>query len=200
MFLLAAFLAAACGHEPVRAQSVSGEQLADQSRGGTSPGSLQTTSALLARIKGGKASIRVPAVSGSVQLSGASGVMLYSAVGGRFAPAESSPPAKEGPGRQQISSGSEGDPLPAAYALIQNYPNPFNPTSVIRYALPVQSTVTLKVYDVIGREVATLIDGELQPAGYRSVEFNGANLASGVYYYKISAGTFSEVKKMMLVR
>jgi len=89
--------------------------------------------------------------------------------------------------------------LPAAYALAQNYPNPFNPTTVIRYSLPVNAHVTLRVYDMLGREVATLLDRE-QAAGFQSVEWNALDYAGGVYWYRLQAGPFTETKKLMLMK
>lgn len=89
--------------------------------------------------------------------------------------------------------------LPTTFALAQNYPNPFNPSTVIEYALPTDSRVILKVYDALGQEVATLVD-EFQPAGYRSVVWNGKNLATGVYFYRIKAGDFSDVKRMVILK
>jgi len=85
------------------------------------------------------------------------------------------------------------------YALGQNYPNPFNPTTVINYQLPVSGNVSLKIYDMLGRNVATLIN-QRQEAGRYAVQFNGVGLASGVYFYRLDAGAFSETKKMMLVK
>lgn len=89
--------------------------------------------------------------------------------------------------------------LPASYELSQNYPNPFNPTTTIDFALPKSGNVTLTVYDILGREVKTLVNGAL-PAGYHKVEFNASNLASGVYFYRIKAGNFVSVKKLMLLK
>ncbi|MBI5020536.1 MAG: T9SS type A sorting domain-containing protein, partial [Ignavibacteriales bacterium] len=89
--------------------------------------------------------------------------------------------------------------IPKAVALEQNYPNPFNPVTTIRYQLPVNSRVTLKVFDVLGREVATLAD-EVEEAGYKSVTFNASILSSGVYYYRLSAGSYIETKKLLLLR
>ena len=85
------------------------------------------------------------------------------------------------------------------YNLSQNYPNPFNPSTVISYQLPVIGFVTLKVYDILGREVATLVNEE-KPAGEYEVEFNGTNLPSGIYFYQIKAGNYSETKKMVLLK
>lgn len=86
------------------------------------------------------------------------------------------------------------------YELKQNYPNPFNPTTNIRFSLPKLANVTLKVYGVDGKEIATLINNELVSAGTKEVSFNAASLASGIYFYTLIAGDFRETKKMMLVK
>ncbi len=91
------------------------------------------------------------------------------------------------------------DVLPADYSLGQNYPNPFNPTTTIQYALPSSGHVALRVYDVLGREVRTLVDND-ESAGYHSVAFDASNLPSGVYFYRIEAGKYTSVKKLMLVK
>ncbi len=88
---------------------------------------------------------------------------------------------------------------PTTFELAQNYPNPFNPATTINYQLPTNALVTLKVYDVIGREVATLVNAR-QEAGRYTVNFNASTLASGVYFYRLQAGSFVETKKMMLVK
>ena len=85
------------------------------------------------------------------------------------------------------------------YILSQNYPNPFNPATIISYSIPKTSYVTLKVYDILGREVVTLINEEKHPGGYK-VDFNANNLSSGVYFYSIRAGNYLETKKMILIR
>ena len=89
--------------------------------------------------------------------------------------------------------------IPNNYSLEQNYPNPFNPTTNIRFAIPKSGFTSLKVYDAMGREVATLINSKLE-AGRFEAEFNASNLSSGVYFYKLVSGDFSEVKKMALIK
>jgi hypothetical protein len=85
------------------------------------------------------------------------------------------------------------------FILGQNYPNPFNPSTVISYQLPVNSNVTLKVCDVLGNEVATLVDEE-QPSGRYEIEFNASILPSGVYFYQLKTGNYLETKKMVLLK
>ena len=82
---------------------------------------------------------------------------------------------------------------------MQNYPNPFNPTTKISYQLPVGSWQTLKVYDMLGNEVASLVD-EYKPAGKFKIEFRASSLPSGVYFYRLSAGDHIETKKMILLK
>ena len=97
--------------------------------------------------------------------------------------------------------------LPMNYRLRQNYPNPFNPSTVISYQLAGQSRVTLKVYDLLGREVATLVN-EVKSAGNYTATFNASNLPSSVYFYRLTAntlsssqtGNFNFVKKMLLLK
>uniref|UniRef100_UPI0025B88478 T9SS type A sorting domain-containing protein n=1 Tax=Ignavibacterium sp. TaxID=2651167 RepID=UPI0025B88478 len=93
----------------------------------------------------------------------------------------------------------EGETIPKEFALNQNYPNPFNPTTVISWQSPVGSHQTLKIYDVLGNEVATLVD-EYREAGRHKVEFDASSLASGVYIYKLTAGSFTSSKKMMVIK
>jgi len=89
--------------------------------------------------------------------------------------------------------------VPVQYSLEQNYPNPFNPSTTIQYGLPVSGLVTLKVYNVIGQEVATLVNQQ-QGAGIYTVSFDASKFASGMYLYRISSGNFVQIKKMMLVK
>ena len=85
------------------------------------------------------------------------------------------------------------------FALSQNYPNPFNPVTVISYQLSAFSDVKLVVFDLLGREVATLIN-ENKPAGEYQVNFNASDLPSGIYFYTLSAGNYSETKKMTVIK
>ncbi len=89
--------------------------------------------------------------------------------------------------------------IPENYSLSQNYPNPFNPTTKIDFSIPVSGLVTLKVYNILGQEVATLMNGEMKAGNYR-VDFSTDNLSSGTYFYKLTAGSFTSVKKMLLLR
>lgn len=89
--------------------------------------------------------------------------------------------------------------LVTTYSLSQNYPNPFNPTTVIEYTIPKESQVTLKIYDVLGQEVETLVNEE-QNVGSYEVQFNGSRLASGVYFYRLAAGNHAITKKMLLLK
>ena len=89
--------------------------------------------------------------------------------------------------------------VPTKYELSQNYPNPFNPVTKINFALPKQGFVTLKIYDVLGREVKTLVN-EIKSAGQYSVDFNASEFSSGVYFYKLETNGFSNIKRMMLIK
>ncbi len=86
-----------------------------------------------------------------------------------------------------------------SFQLFANYPNPFNPSTLIRYQLPVNCFATLKIYDILGKEVATLVN-ETQTAGNHTAMFNGSAFPSGVYFYTLRAGTFMETKKLMLIK
>jgi hypothetical protein len=88
---------------------------------------------------------------------------------------------------------------PEVFALNQNYPNPFNPTTVISYQLPISGYVSLKVYDMLGREVMTLVN-EVKSAGHYSINFNASAFSSGIYFYRITAGTFTQTKQMMFIK
>lgn len=100
----------------------------------------------------------------------------------------------------------ENNSIPTSYLLYQNYPNPFNPTTTLRYSLPTDSRVTLKIYNLLGQVVAILVNG-IVSAGYQSAQWNASNMASGIYFYRIEATsianpskTFMQVKKMVLMK
>jgi hypothetical protein len=95
---------------------------------------------------------------------------------------------KEKPGQVAVS-----------YSLSQNYPNPFNPSTKIEFTIPLNGFVSVKVYDILGKEVAVLVNKYMTTGSY-SIDFNAANLTSGVYFYKITAGDYSDTKKMMLLK
>ncbi|MGO9481795.1 MAG: T9SS type A sorting domain-containing protein, partial [Candidatus Kryptoniota bacterium] len=89
--------------------------------------------------------------------------------------------------------------VPAVIQLKQNYPNPFNPTTTINYSIPMRSQVTLKVYNILGEKVATLVDA-VQSAGDHSVNFNASRLASGVYLYQLIYGNYPTTRKMVVIK
>ena len=94
---------------------------------------------------------------------------------------------------------SETGKIPESVYLAQNYPNPFNPSTTIEFNIPQQSYVTLKVYDLLGREVVSLVNNELQAGSYKT-EFNGTNLSSGIYFYRLKADGFIQTKKFILMK
>jgi hypothetical protein len=93
---------------------------------------------------------------------------------------------------------AEGN-LPTEYSLAQNYPNPFNPSTTIEYSLPEQADISIKIYDVLGNELEVLFSGNKSP-GTHSLNWNASNYASGIYFYSMNAGSFNQVKKMLLVK
>jgi hypothetical protein len=98
-----------------------------------------------------------------------------------------------------VSLSNSVDGIPESFELQQNYPNPFNPSTQISYSLPNAGNVTLEVYNVLGQKVMTLVDGQMD-AGVHIVEFDGSNLASGMYFYRIDTESFSETKKMVMLK
>ncbi|MEJ2507841.1 MAG: T9SS type A sorting domain-containing protein, partial [Ignavibacteriaceae bacterium] len=88
---------------------------------------------------------------------------------------------------------------PGRFVLNQNYPNPFNPTTTISWYSPVSGRQTLKIYDILGNEITTLVN-EFKPAGNYEVNFNANGLASGVYFYRIQAGEFTRARKLILLK
>jgi hypothetical protein len=103
--------------------------------------------------------------------------------------------------RADIVGDEEGGALvlPTSFALHQNYPNPFNPTTTIRYELPVRTHVSLRVYNVLGEEVAIIVE-DVGEAGYKSAQFDASGLTSGMYLYRLRAGDFTRTRKMMLLK
>ena len=99
----------------------------------------------------------------------------------------------------QIVTVANDESIPNNFILEQNYPNPFNPSTTIMYSIPNSEFVTLKIYDVLGNELATLVNEE-KPAGNYEVDFNAAGFSSGIYFYKLQAGNFVQTKKMILLK
>jgi hypothetical protein len=89
--------------------------------------------------------------------------------------------------------------LPDTFSLLQNYPNPFNPTTTISFGLPVKSYVSLKIFDYLGRGIAIIVSEEMLAGSY-SKQWNASNMASGIYFYRLQAGSFTETKKLVLLR
>ena len=98
-----------------------------------------------------------------------------------------------------VSVNSDGINLPVRFSLNQNYPNPFNPETVISYELPVSETVILKIFDVMGKEIKTLVN-EKQNSGFHQVSFNASALPSGVYFYQLNTQGFTDTKRMVLIK
>jgi hypothetical protein len=120
----------------------------------------------------------------------ASGLYLFAWMGGNV--------ILKRPLSEMISSVGKPD-LPTQFILNQNYPNPFNPTTTINYSVPKSGIVKIKVYDLLGREVATIVN-ENKPAGNYNIEFNASKLTSGIYFYRMEAGSFSQTKKLLLLK
>jgi len=100
--------------------------------------------------------------------------------------------------------GVDNDGLPTSYMIQQNYPNPFNPVTTLRYDLPEDGYVNITIYDMMGRQIRTLISGQ-QTAGYKSAQWNATNdagspVSAGLYFYMIQAGDFKQTKKMILLK
>jgi hypothetical protein len=130
--------------------------------------------------------------SGKIVLS--KGTQAAGAAAIRISPTNERPPAPPVAERSDAAAGT-----PASYGLMQNYPNPFNPTTVIRYSLPVQELVSLTVYNILGQEVARIIN-EVQEPGEKSVAFDASALSSGTYTYRLTAGSFTQSRTMILLK
>jgi len=98
-----------------------------------------------------------------------------------------------------ITDVGENPSNPGTFKLYDNYPNPFNPSTILRYSIPEASFTTIKIYDALGNEVSSLVN-EIKSAGTHQATFNAAGLSSGIYYYTLRAGSFSETRKMILLR
>jgi hypothetical protein len=118
-------------------------------------------------------------------------------LGGAYAPGQGTPIPTNLKGVTSVENYSSE--LPTDFSLTQNYPNPFNPTTNINFSIQQSGLVTLKVFNVLGQEVATLVNQNMQPGKY-SVDFNASELSSGVFVYQLTAGTYSSTKKMMLLK
>lgn len=103
-------------------------------------------------------------------------------------------------GDEEFINGVKDKILPAQFELYQNYPNPFNPRTIIRFALPASDYINLTVYNSLGELTELILADKFFEQGYHEVEFDGANLASGIYFYKIQSGSFSDVKKLVLIK
>jgi len=99
----------------------------------------------------------------------------------------------------KITSVNSKDDVTSIFALSANYPNPFNPTTTISYSIPKTSFISLKIYDILGREIATLVDEEKQFGNYE-VKFDGNNFTNGIYFYRMQVDNFSETKKFILLK
>jgi len=144
------------------------------------PGDTQVV--VIAEIAGG-------AVTGISHLNAISLVKYYCQIAQEFYDAAFPPPI----------SVADGTDLPQKVELSQNYPNPFNPSTKISWQVPVGSWQTLKIYDVLGNEVATLVD-EYKPEGKYEVEFDASALTSGVYFYQLKSSSYIRTKKMILIK
>ncbi|MBI3195177.1 MAG: T9SS type A sorting domain-containing protein [Ignavibacteriae bacterium] len=98
-----------------------------------------------------------------------------------------------------LSVEQRDDLIPSQFTLSDNYPNPFNPTTKISFSIPAMSFVSIKIFDVLGKEVATIVNEELSAGNYTQ-EWNAQGIESGVYFYQIQAGTYVETKKLILLR
>jgi hypothetical protein len=102
-------------------------------------------------------------------------------------------------GTTLVASAGDSENLPEEYRLYQNFPNPFNPATVIRYDLPRDSKVTLVIYDIVGRRVATLVDSFRQAGRYEAA-WSAEGMASGIYFYRLTAGDYTETRRLAVVK
>ncbi len=102
-------------------------------------------------------------------------------------------------GENELTDNSNISNVPAEYSISQNYPNPFNPSTKINFSLPQDTKVSIRIFDITGKELSTLLNSDLN-AGYHTVNFNASNLSSGIYFYTINAGSYSKTLKMILTK
>ena len=100
---------------------------------------------------------------------------------------------------EMVGTGNKHDYIPANYSLFQNYPNPFNPSTKIRFEIPEKGFVSLIIYDILGKEITKLVNEEKQPGSF-IIDFNGGNLPTGIYFYKLEVNTFKDVKRMVIIK
>ncbi len=143
--------------------------------------------------------LTIESESGTVNIAAASGTITIGGPGGAFKIAGGNNSGEEDSDDEGSGDTENPQTVPQQFMLSNNYPNPFNPTTVISYQLPVTSQVTLRVFDMLGREVATLVN-DVVPAGQHEVHFDASNLSSGLYIYHLQAGEFLQTKKMMLIK
>lgn len=143
--------------------------------------------------------LTIESESGTVTIAAASGTVTIGGPGGASKIAGGNNSGNDGSGDDGTGDTEDPQTVPEQFTLSNNYPNPFNPTTVISYQLPEASQVTLRVFDMLGREVAILVNGRVS-AGEHEVQFDASNLSSGLYIYRLQAGEFIQTKKMMLIK
>lgn len=153
---------------------------------------------IIRNIENGQGSFYVQLVVDSINADGFGGTVISGFTGGEASGDNHNMKRKIFWEDEKLTSTENN--LPKEFALYQNFPNPFNPATVIKYDLPKDVNVTVKIYDLIGREVATLVNNVLKKAGRYELNWNAGNYASGVYFYRLEAGDYVRTKKMVLVK